>query len=201
MGSLQFSLFFAALLVGYVLVHLRMIRFEEHLQKLAGIRSLDDRLRTLDDRLKHVADAFEKVSFDRVSTQLERLHTDLQDLQESTVDVRQAIVQLPAVSSVASSGGSAGESQRIVDGDERVHMIPRNESPATRIVAMIETRLIQLGYRHLRLLGDLGDVQMADEVEVQIEAERNGMPFKGRVLVRNGSVCDVNVQSVAQAFP
>jgi hypothetical protein len=51
------------------------------------------------------------------------------------------------------------------------------------------------------LLGDLSDVQMADEIEVHVEGERNGMPFKGRVLVRNGSVHDVNVQSVAQAFP
>jgi hypothetical protein len=27
------------------------------------------------------------------------------------------------------------------------------------------------------------------------------MPYKGRVVMRNGSVHDVNVQSVAQAFP
>ena len=55
MDSLQFSLFFAALLVGYLLVHLRMIRFEEHLQKLACIRSLDDRLRSLADSVKQMA--------------------------------------------------------------------------------------------------------------------------------------------------
>ena len=54
MTPLQFTLFFVALLVGYVLVHLRLVRFEEHLQKLAGIRGLDDRLRQLDERLHYL---------------------------------------------------------------------------------------------------------------------------------------------------
>ena len=62
-------------------------------------------------------------------------------------------------------------------------------------------RLLQLGYRRLRLLGDLSDVQFTDEVEVQVEAERNGMPCKGRVVSRNGSVSDVHIQTVAQSFP
>jgi hypothetical protein len=61
--------------------------------------------------------------------------------------------------------------------------------------------LLQLGYRHIRLIGNQADAKMADEIEVKVEAERNGMPFKGRVVMRNGSVHDVNVQSVAQSFP
>ena len=48
MSALQFTLFFVALLVGYVLVHLRLVRFEEHLRKLAGIRGLDERLAQAD---------------------------------------------------------------------------------------------------------------------------------------------------------
>ena len=192
MTPLQFSLFFAALLVGYVLVHLRMIRFEEHLQKLAGIRSLDDRLRSLDDRVHKMTESMAKVSMERVSAQLERLHEDLEDLREATTDVRQAVVQIPtpAVVTVASEDGAFSDRAATIA-----------ESPATRIVALIETRLLQLGYRHLRLLGDLSGAQMADEIEVQVEVERNGMPYKGRVVMRNGSVHDVNVQSVAQAFP
>ena len=192
MTPLQFSLFFAALLVGYVLVHLRMIRFEEHLQKLAGIRSLDDRLRSLDDRVHKMTESMAKVSMERVSAQLERLHEDLEDLREATTDVRQAVVQIPtpAVVTVAAEDGSITDRAATIA-----------ESPATRIVALIETRLLQLGYRHLRLLGDLSGAQMADEIEVQVEVERNGMPYKGRVVMRNGSVHDVNVQSVAQAFP
>lgn len=196
MGPLQFSLFFAALLLGYLLVHLRMIRFEEHLQKLAGIRSLDDRLRGLDETVQKMAGSMAKVSMERVTAQLERLHEDLEDLREATTDVRQAVVQIPTPSiSAAAIRGAVDDAAA----SDRAPMIA--ESPATRIVALIETRLLQLGYRNLRLLGDLSMVQMADEIEVQVEAERNGMPFKGRVVMRNGSVHDINVQSVAQSFP
>ena len=192
MDSLQFSLFFAALLVGYLLVHLRMIRFEEHLQKLAGIRSLDDRLRSLADSVKQMAESAPKINLERVSPELERLHEDLEDLREATTQVRQAVVQIPtpSVVTVAAEDGFASERAAVTI-----------ESPATRMVALIETRLLQLGYRHLRLIGDLTGVQMADEIELQVEAERNGMPYKGRVVMRNGSVHDVNLQSVAQAFP
>ncbi|MFT4841948.1 MAG: hypothetical protein ACI90M_002417 [Candidatus Azotimanducaceae bacterium] len=192
MTDLKFSLFFAALLVGYLLVHLRMIRFEEHLQKLAGIRAIDDRLRTLDDRVKHLAEASGKGNLDRVSAQLDKLHEDLEDLREATIEVRSAVVQIPAPTVVAAVADDGSNSDRSA---------AQSESPATRIVAMIETRLLQLGYHNLRLLGDLSDVQMADEIEVHVEGERNGMPFKGRVIMRNGSVHDVNLQSVAQAFP
>jgi hypothetical protein len=190
MDPLQFALFFAALLVGYALVHLRMIRFEGHLQKLTGIKDLDDRLRSIDDRVKQMAESTAKVSLERVSAQLERLHEDLEDLREATTEVRQAVVKIPGMTAAAREKGGAGAPGNA-----------GNESPATRIVALIETRLLQLGFRHIRLIGNLVGAQMADEIEVQVEAERNGMPYKGRVVMRNGSVHDVNVQSVAQAFP
>ena len=191
MSTLQFALFFAALLVGYVLVHVRMIRFEEYLQKLSGIGSIDDRLRSLDECVKQIAEKSGKANFDRVTAQLDRLHEDLEDLREATIEVRSAVVQIPSASVVAASGMDGSSDSGVA----------HPKSAATRIVAMIEIRLLQLGYHNIRLLGDLSDVQMADEIEVHVEGERNGMPFKGRVLVRNGSVHDVNVQSVAQAFP
>lgn len=190
MTPLQFGLFFAALLVGYVLVHLRMIRFEEHLQKLAGIKDLDDRLKSIDGRVDELTKATAKVNLERISAQIERLHEDLEDLRERTTEVRQAVVRIPQPpAGTREKATSAGRAQ------------VSHESPATRIVALIETRLLQLGYRHIKLIGDLTGAQIADEIEVQVEAERNGMPFKGRVIMRNGSVHDVNVQSVAQSFP
>ncbi|MFN3240521.1 MAG: hypothetical protein ACE37K_03305 [Planctomycetota bacterium] len=189
MSPLQFTLFFVALLVGYVLVHLRMVRFEEHLQKLAGIRSLDERLKSLDDRVRELAASVDKKGLGRVTEQLDRLHDDLEDLREVTQRASEHVVKIPATTPAAA-----------VDGDPAEH-VGRADSPASRIVAVIETRLLQLGYRNLRLLGDLTDAQFTDEIEVQVEAERNGMPCKGRVVMRNGSVSDVHVQTVAQAFP
>ena len=192
MSDLQFTLFFAALLLGYVLVHLRMIRFEEHLQKLSGLRNIEDRIRSLDVHVEQMAELSGNVSLERVTKQLERLHEDLEDLREATSEVRSAMVHIP-MPDVVSVGGDTGSLSDVA--------AVRAESAGTRIVALIETALLQLGYRKLKLLGDLSDVQFGDEVEVQVEVERNGMPFKGRVVMRNGSVHDVNVQSVAQSFP
>jgi hypothetical protein len=70
-----------------------------------------------------------------------------------------------------------------------------------RIRAVVETRLLQLGYSQLRLLTDLRDQQVEGDVEVQVECERRQMPFKGRVLVRNGAVSDVALQTISPTFP
>jgi hypothetical protein len=185
----QFSLFFVALVVGYVLMHLRLVRFEEHLQKLAGIRSLDDRLRQLDDRLAKLGESFDRVRLDRVEGQLERLHHDLEDLREATSDVRHAVVQIPAPPAAVPAPVEAPTADRAV------------ETPATRIVGLVESRLLQLGYHDVVLLSELASVDFARDVELQVECWQGGMPVKGRVLVRNGSVRDVALQSAAPMFP
>lgn len=186
MSDLQFSLFFVALLVGYLLVHLRLVRFEEHLQKLAGIRSLDDRLRGLDTRLQQLAESFDKVRVDRLEGGLDRLHDDLEDLREATLDVRHAVVHIPQPTIVAA---------------ETPAPAPAVEPAGVRVQALVETRLLQLGYGGIQILSDLGRVDVEGECEVLVEAERGSMPVKGRVIVRNGSVRDVSLQSVVQMFP
>jgi len=189
MDAVQFSLFFVALLVGYLLVHLRLIRCETHLQKLAGIRALDDRLRSLDERLARLSEVFEKFRGDRIEAQLERLHEDLEDLHEVTGSVRQAVVQIPAPTSQVLASLPATPAPAAV------------EDPIGRVCAVVETRLLQLGYGRIQILTDLTGLASVADVELQVEAERNGMPMKGRVTVRNGAVRDVALQSVVQMFP
>ena len=189
MSVLQFTLFFVALLVGYFLLHLRLVRFEEHLQKLAGIRSMDDRLRSLDERLRMLVEAVDKVRLDRVEARLDRLHDDLEDLRETTAGVRHAVVQIPApVAAAAPADAALTEAQR-------------SESAALRIAGVVESRLLQLGYSNLNILTDLAGVTLDRDVEVQVECEMGNMPTKGRVLVRNGNVRDDALQAVAQMFP
>ena len=76
-----------------------------------------------------------------------------------------------------------------------------SEAAGARIQALVESRLLQLGYGNLDILTDLSAVRSDHDVEVQVECERSGMPVKGRVLVRNGSIRDVALQTVAQMFP
>ncbi|MBL8750831.1 MAG: hypothetical protein JNK78_16845 [Planctomycetes bacterium] len=190
MSVLQFSLFFTALLVGYFLLHLRLVRFEEHLQKLAGIRSMDDRLRSLDDRLLQLVTAFEKVGLERIEARLERIQEGLEDLREATTDVRHAVVQIPAASPAQV--------------DQRASSTPSETSVApvaASIANLVEARLLQLGYSNIDVLTDLRGARVDEQIEVQVECERSGMPAKGRVIVRNGSVRDVALQTVAQMFP
>lgn len=185
MSPLQFTLFFAALLVGYVLLHLRMVRFEVHLRELGQLRSIEEALVALDARVELLSRGGSNDALERLAGKLEQLHLDLQDLQEVTRRSAESFVTIPSSPPIRTASGEEG----II------------AAPATRIVAVIESRLLELGYRNIRLLGDLDGVELSDEVEVQVEAQRNGMPVKGRVVTRNGSVSDVHIQTVAQSFP
>ncbi|MFN6145170.1 MAG: hypothetical protein ACK5AL_02290 [Planctomycetota bacterium] len=184
MDPLQFSLFFAGLLIGYVLLHVRVARFEGHLEKLSLLRSLDDRLRQLDDRFQLLGQSVDRIRVERVEAHLDRLHDDLQELREVTSSSQPAVVPLPTPVTPTSAGGEAGP-----------------EAATARIVAAVENRLLQLGYRDVQILTDLQRFDPSVDVELQIECWRGGMPSKGRVLVRNGGVRDVAVQSVTQMFP
>lgn len=183
MNELHFALLFAALVVGYVLLHVRVARFEVHLEKLASLRSIDDRLRQIDDRMQLLGTSVDRIRTDRVESQLERLHSDLLDLREVTANVQNAVVQIPAPVAPTPSG-----------------KFP-TESSAARMLTAVENRLFELGYHEIRVLNDLGGVEPAGDVELQVECWRGGMPLKGRVLVRNCAVRDVALQTVVQMFP
>ena len=174
MSPLQFSLFFAALLVGYILVHVRMVRFEKYLREVAGIK-------TLNERLQSVSDAFERMRLDRVEELLGQLHDDLGAVVKSSVRLER---------SVGKAGGAAPAAGSGLD-----------RSPGERVQAVVETRLLNLGYSNLRLLTDLSGVTIEEQMEVQVECERDHMPHKGRVTTRNGAIVDVQIQPATQAFP
>ncbi len=181
MDVVQFSLFFVALLVGYVLVHLRLLRFEEHMRKLSGIPVLDDRLRLL-------IETIEKLRLDRLEAHLERLHEDLQDVREATTEVQNAVVRIPRPAAIAA-------------GADAPAIAATHESEGARLLAVVETRLLQLGYSNIQVLSDVSRLHADGDAEVQVECEKGGMPAKGRVLLRNGAVRDVALQTVAQMFP
>lgn len=186
METWQFSLFFAALLVGYVLIHLRIVRFEEHLRGLAVLRSIDERIAALPQQLP----TGDKERLHRIESQLQSLRDAIEDLRETGerigASLGEAIVQIPQP-----------PAQVVVDAAAAAS----SPSPAERTRALVEGRLLQLGFGNLRLLSDLSSLPLEGDVEVQVEAERRHMPYKGRVLLRNGSVRDVAMQSAATSFP
>lgn len=188
MSELQFSLFLAALVVGYLLVHLRLVRFERYLREL-------ERLRELDARLEKVVAAVERQKFEgveptlaRVREDLSRIHADIAGLRsgfEATIEglaaVERAVREEAGRAAVAAGGAE--------------------HSAGARIRAAVEARLFDLGYRDLCVLTDLSAAQGDERTEVRVEATRKSMPVKGTVAVRNGAVVDVSLQSVAKSFP
>ncbi|MBL8723949.1 MAG: hypothetical protein JNK49_07880 [Planctomycetes bacterium] len=195
MDPWQFGVFFGALLLGYVLVHLRLVRCEAHLHELAGIRSLDDRLRRLDERLAGLGESSGRLRLDRVEALLERLHEDLEDLTEATASVRSAVVQIPPPTTIELPPPAA------IAVPVPPPPAPPTESWSQRVCAAVDTRLQQLGYSRIQILDSLAAEDPGQDLELRVEAERHGMPSKGRVLVRNGRVLEVALQSVAAMFP
>ena len=181
MTELQFSLFFVAIVVGYVLVHMRLVRFEAWLRKMGE-------LETLNERLDGVARTLERVRLDRVEEALATVHDDLGAVRDDLAAVERAIRE--AADRVAAPPPAV----------EVRSAAPDTHAP-DRIRAVVEARLLELGYRELRLLSDLADARSEDRTEVRVEATRRHMPMKGTVVVRNGSVVDVALQSAAKSFP
>ena len=186
----QFSLFFAALLVGYVVIHVRVARFEAHLRQLSHLQSIDQRLEAVVEQLSKA----DSERFDRIERLLERLHDDLEELRETTATVGESVVKLPQMPA-ANAEGNGGPAE---DAAIQAGLVA---SPADRVRAIVESRLLQLGYTRLRLLTDLSGVSLDRDVEVRVECERGHMPAKGRVMVRNGAIYDVAMQTVATTFP
>ena len=174
----QFSLFFAAILIAFVLVHYRLIRFERYLKEIVGLKQLNE-------RLKGVSDSVERVRLDRVEEQLSLLHDDLGRIEEAQQGVARAL------------GRATSQKPVTIAGPAESH----TPSPSDLIRGAVETRLLSLGYGNLRILSDLSEAELDDAYEVRVECEKQRMQHKGVVVTRNGSVVDVQLRSVQQVFP
>lgn len=188
MTTLQFSLFFAAILVAYLLVHLRLVRFEGHLKEIVALRSLNE-------RVGRACESLERFRLERVEEHLVQLHDDLarvhselEGLRDATGAVGKVLETVPVQAPRPAPGPSSGGGNPEFTSGERIRMA-------------IETCLLGLGYRDLRILADLSEVGMDEAFQVRIECVKHHMPHKGAVTVRNGGVVDVDLQSVAQSFP
>lgn len=174
MDPFQFSLFFVAILIGYVLVHLRLVRFETYLREMGGIKSLNE-------RLQGVADGMDRIRVDAHEDLLRQAVEELQKLRQDVQRVERAQREFEPTGPV---------------------LIPGAEpSAGDRVRGLVEGRLLQMGYGDLKVLTDLSRARLDTEIDVVVECLRNGMPYKGKVRVRNNGVQGVEMQSVAAGFP
>ena len=181
MTTLQFSLFFVALLLAYALIHLRLVRFEKQVERLST-------LETMERRVQRMAENVERLRLDRV----EEL---LQNLVEESIKTREEIRDIEIEASVQQLAPpvSVPSPEVVVQG--------REQTAGERIRSAVESRILMLGYRDVRILGDLGSATLDEHYEIRIECLRGEMPHKGSVVVRNGAVVDVDLRSVVRSFP
>jgi len=177
MTTLQFSLFFVGLLVGYMLVHLRLLRFERYLREISGLKALNE-------RLERVAQSLERVRLDRTEQGLAQLHDDLVALAEGQTRLERAMRRAETVPTPVVASTVAADA-----------------TPAQRIRDAVAVRLMSMGYGNVRVLSDLTRASLDDRIEVVVECERNLVGYKGKVVTHNGSVIDVQMQSITQTFP
>lgn len=176
MSPLQFGLFFAALLIGYVLVHLRLVRFESYLREIAGLRQLNERLQGVSDSLK-------RVSISTLEDRVDMVHAELREIREAALRLERTFSERP----VAIEAPALTTEPTL--------------SEADRVRTVVESRLLALGYGSLHILTDLNTVSLDEGGEVTVECEKAQIAHKGKVVVGNGGVRDVRLQSVTQSFP
>ena len=174
MDLLQFALFFAAIVIGFVLVFLRTARTQPLLEELLRLRSVDDRLKAIEAGLQTLRG--------QLNT------TPLQEALETLRGIHERLGQL----------GEHAAAPKVVEIPVPVRSEPR---AVDSVRALVENRLFGMGYRQVRILSDLPEQAGGEELPVLVECERDSVVFKGQLSVKNGAVLDMRLHSVLQTFP
>lgn len=161
----------AAVAWGLWLLIARLALLRQRLEKL-------DRLDDLKIGLKELADG-------RGDLDLRRLEHVLIDIRDGQRRVEDALLR------VVESGAARGTDVE-VDGEARA-------AAGVPLAERVVNRLLAMGYERVKVVGACDDE--AEVAEIAVEARRDGVMHKGRVLVREGVLTDVSLQAAYGAFP
>jgi hypothetical protein len=161
----------AAAAIGVWMIHHRLGELSRAIGQLA--------------RLEDIAVAVKKLAGDRSDLDLRRLEHVLIEIRDAQRRLEDALLRVsqsrasPASSELATAGAPGSLAERAT------------------------TRLLALGYERVQLvtpLAELDDLGARDG-EILVEARRGGVPCKGRVLVRDGRLADVEMKTAYGTFP
>ncbi|MFO1010094.1 MAG: hypothetical protein U1F29_08540 [Planctomycetota bacterium] len=172
-------LLLALLAGGALALLLRLVQRVEALEKRLGAP----------DELAGIARGVQELARAHAELDLRRIEHVLIDLRDGQKRVEDRLLgALEAQSSRATTSSAL----------EPVHQALQSTLPE-RIV----TRLLALGYERIQFVTPVAEVQKlsAGDGEVAVEARRDGAPCKGRVVVRNGAIADLQLQSAYSIFP
>ena len=152
------------------------------------------------DRLAEIQNAIQKTQEDAGALDLRRIEhalIDIRDGQKRVEDRTLAVLEAaqggPRIPGALATTGAAPGS-------------PHGSNSGSALADRIVTRLLALGYERIQLvtplarIAELAEGNAADG-EVTVEARRDGAACKGRILVKQGAIADVHIQSAYSVFP
>lgn len=142
-----------------------------------------------DAQLAEIAATLKSIASAQTGLDLRRLEHVLIDLRDGQKRVEDRLL---ATLEARSSGGASSTALEPVSG-----------ALANSLSERIVTRLLALGYERIQFVTPVSDVQKfsAADGDVLVEARRDGAACKGRVLVRSGTIADLQIQSAYSIFP
>ncbi len=152
--------------------------------RLTEVRRETERLRGLADVLA----ALEKLVADRDDLDLRRIEHVLIDVRDGSRRLEEALLRFV----------ESAHNGRTSPGSELVPYA-RPEGLGERVT----NRLLALGYERVQIVTRMEKLRElgASDGEVLVEARRNGVLHKGRVLVRGGQLSDVEMNPAYSIFP
>ena len=154
------------------------------LLQVRGLERFGKRLDALDElkvMLRKLAEERDDIDLRR----LEHVVVDIRDGQRRTEDALLRAVEAAAASAAAEGGPRNGAAVK--------------ESGPT-LGERVVNRLLAHGYERVQIVGPPADPE-APHTEVLVEAHRQGVLYKGRVLVREGVLSDVELAPAFSIFP
>ena len=139
--------------------------------------------------LERLSEDLGRISQEREGLDLRRVEHVLVDLREGQARLEDALLR--TLEMQRASNGAEGEV---------LHPHVPNEALAERVV----NRLLSLGFGQVQLVSSIEEIQALapdGDGEVVVEAKKNGVLHKGRVLVRKGRLAEVEVQPTYAIFP
>lgn len=159
---------------------------------VAAIRRADTLLRHL-ERLDDIQSTLAQIATTDEGLDLRRIEHVLIDIRDHHKRLEERLLQIAEARARDPLSG-ASESRALV---------PTSSDSGGALADRVVTRLLALGYERVVLVtptSELGGI-VRDGGAVVVEAKRDGAACKGRVLVHDGRIADVQLQSAYSAFP
>jgi hypothetical protein len=75
------------------------------------------------------------------------------------------------------------------------------ETPSASMSERVVNRMLSLGFERIELVSPPEEVEAMSDGEVLVEARRGGAMHKGRAIVRDGRIAEVDVKASYSTFP